>query len=73
MDDAKKKRVLDVLKCTVSYMADKGTVGPLKDYAKTERIWSRSGMMAHVRELERKLKVVSEVNQALIRELDVEP
>jgi hypothetical protein len=43
MDDAKKKRVLDVLKCTVSYMADKGTVGPLKDYAKHERILESIG------------------------------
>jgi hypothetical protein len=73
MDDAKKKRVLDVLKCTVSYMADKGTVGPLKHYAKHERHWSRSGMMSHVRELERKLKLVTEVNKALIEELEKKP
>ncbi len=73
MTDGEKKRVLDVLRCTVSYMADKGTMGPLKNYAKNERFWSRSGMMAHVRELERKLKVVSEVNDALIRELDEKP
>lgn len=73
MTDAEKKRVLDVLRCTVSYTGDRDTAGPLRYYAKEERHWSRSGMMNHVRELERKLKLVTEVNTALIKELEAKP